>query len=248
MPVRAAKTALQVLEAVADRQPCGLSELSRHLGIHKATVQRALTTLAEERWIRLDNQDIARWVLTGRALSVGSKVAASGGLREVALPVMNRLQADVGETIHLTVPDYDEIVLIERLDSAQAVRVSLPVGVRYPLHNSANAEAVLAYLPEHEVEERLTCAMEKHPQTDPDMVRSALRGVRRRGYAVAESEIDHGVAVVAASIRPPKGRPVGAIAICAPRARLPRRLHREYGEKVITAAAEISAALPFSGR
>ncbi len=39
-----------------------------------------------------------RWVITGKAFSLGSMMAAGDDLRDVALPELSRLQVDTGET------------------------------------------------------------------------------------------------------------------------------------------------------
>lgn len=50
--MRSVRTTFRILEAVAEHQPIGLSELARRLGLPKSTVQRSLATLAELGWIR----------------------------------------------------------------------------------------------------------------------------------------------------------------------------------------------------
>lgn len=251
MSVRAVTTALLVLETVAEQQPCGLSDLARRLDLPKTTVQRALITLAEAGWIRLDNQDVTRWVLAGKAFTVGSKVGRGGGLRDLALPVLNRLQVAVGETIHLMVPDGDEMVLIERLDSAHAVRTFQPLGARAPLHASSNGKSVLAYLPDVEIERYLAHtlpAVTRYTTTDAWRLRDELRRIRLCGYAIADEELNEGIVAVAACIRPNTERPIGSLSISAPKARVPRRLYRAYGDQVAAAAGEIAAiAHPSTG-
>ena len=44
--MRSVRPTFQILDAVADNQPIGLSELARRLDLPKSTVQRNLATLA----------------------------------------------------------------------------------------------------------------------------------------------------------------------------------------------------------
>lgn len=247
--MRSVKTALQILEAVSRLQPVGLSELSRAVALPKTTVYRSLTTLAEAGWLQTDGEDNARWLVSTRAFVVGSTVGDRGGLRTCALPVMNRLAAEVHETIHLMIPEGHEVVLIERIDSPHPVRAVAPLGARAPLHASSNGKAVLAYLPENQVEDYLRSSIQAitpYTTTDPVHLRDELNQISARGYAVNLEELQDGVVSVAASIRPGGGMPTGSLSISGPKARMPRKVHAQYGEKVRKAADDIAALLPAS--
>lgn len=246
MSTRSVKTALTVLEAVAERQPCGLSDLTRHLGLPKTTVQRCLVTLSEAGWIRLDNQDIARWVLTGRAVSVGRRVGNDSGLRDLALPVLNRLQVELDETVHLMTIDGLEVLLIERVDSAHTVRAFAPLGDRAPLHSSANGRCVLAHMPERDLAQHLAAVpvLAGQSAAETQRLRTELEEIRQRGYAFTERGHHDGVVIVAACIHQDGEKPVGSVSVFAPKTRLPRHLYQDYGKKIAAASAEIAAALP----
>ncbi|GAA5163052.1 IclR family transcriptional regulator [Pseudonocardia eucalypti] len=237
--MRSVKTAFQVLDAVADHQPVGLSELARRLEMPKATVQRSLAVLAEIGWIRADGQDITRWVLSERARILAQRVGDYARLRNAALPSLARLHADTLETIHLAVPEDDEVVLIERLDSTHPVRAVRPIGSRLPLHASSNGKAILACLPDEEVRAYLEhdlAARARNTKTDPDALLVELKLVRERGYAVADEEAADGVASVAAAIRPEGRRAVAAMSVSGPVTRIRPDIYQFYGEKVKAAA------------
>ncbi|MEV4581542.1 IclR family transcriptional regulator [Nonomuraea jabiensis] len=245
--MRSVRTALEVLEAVAQLQPVGLSELSRKLGLPKTTVQRGLTTLADAGWLEDDSADSTRWIVSTKAFIVGSTVGNRGGLRAQALPFMNALAADVQETIHLMIPDGDTVVLIERIDSMHPVRAFAPLGARAPLHASSNGKAILAHLPDEEINRYLKSelsAVTPHTITHPDRLQDELTLIRTRGYAVSDEELQADVVSVAAPIRPGNGLPVASMSISAPKSRMPTTVHSEYGQKVRTTADRIAAALP----
>lgn len=56
-----------------------------------------------------NNQDV-RYLLGLKLLDLGSLVAEQFELRDVALPLMGQLCADVNEMVHLVVLDKDEAV------------------------------------------------------------------------------------------------------------------------------------------
>ncbi|MCW8384643.1 IclR family transcriptional regulator [Streptomyces justiciae] len=245
--MRSVFTALRVLEAVSQLQPVGLSELSRRLGLPKTTVQRGLVALADAGWLENDQMDSARWIVSTKAFVVGSTVGNRSSLRDRALPHMNGLGADVRETIHLMIPDGDQVVLIERLDSPHPVRAIAPLGARAALHASSNGKAILAHLPEDETTrymERGLAAVTEHTITEPAELLEELALIRKRGYAVANEELQDGVVSVAAPILVGGSRPVGSLSISAPKSRMPKSVWADYGKKVRHTADSIAGALP----
>ncbi|MFE0147419.1 IclR family transcriptional regulator [Nonomuraea sp. NPDC059007] len=229
--------ALRALEEVAARQPIGVGELSRALGLPKSTVQRSLRTLHEAGWIRPAGGEVTRWLVTTKALQVGRR--AELGLRDVALPVMEELRQRTGETVHLMVPEGDAVVLIERLETDKPLRIVLPLGIRLPLHASANGKAVLAHLsgelPELESYTPATI-------TDPAVLREELAAIRAQGWAGNRGEWRSDIAAVAAAVLGADG-PVATLSVSCPATRMTDELRPEYGKLVTEAAARIAAAL-----
>ncbi|MFI7706749.1 IclR family transcriptional regulator [Nonomuraea sp. NPDC049480] len=230
--------ALRVLEEVAARQPAGVGELARELGLPKSTVQRGLRTLHEAGWIRPAGGAVTRWQVTSKALQVGRR--AELGLRDVALPVMEELRQRTGETIHLMVPEGDAVVLIERLETDKPLRIVLPLGIRLPLHASANGKAVLAHLdrPIDELPGYTGTTI-----TDPEVLRAELAEVRARGYADNRGEWRSDIAAVASAVLGPDG-PLASLSVSTPASRMPDDLRREYGKLVTRAARTLTESLP----
>jgi DNA-binding IclR family transcriptional regulator len=239
-------TALRVFEEVAVAQPIGLSELSKRIDVPKSTVQRCLKTLADAGWLRPATNDAGRWVITGRAFSLGSALSAGDDLRDVALPELSRLQAETGETVHLAVPDGNELVLVERLDSAHQLRAFLPLGTRLPLHAASTGKAYLASLPDDQIEQFLTtdlAPLTGRTVTDPEALRREIGEIRRRGYAVTDRGLHDGIAAVAVALRGRGGAVRGCFSVSGPASRLTPDRYQEYGEKALAARAAIERFL-----
>ncbi len=236
--------AFRVLEEVALRQPVGVSELARSLGLPKTSVQRALITLQQAGWLRAGGEDLTRWYLTTRALSVGSHVSPQLGLREAALPVMNRLRDETGESIHLSILDGDSVFLLERLNSPHIVRTVNVIGGSAPLHASATGKAVLALLPEEQVERILAQGLvpfNERTITDPDRLRAELEEVRRRGYATNMAEWRPDVIAVGRALCHDGGKPFAALNVSAVASRTTPADVARYGLLLMDATAEIEA-------
>ncbi|AQZ65304.1 Transcriptional regulator, IclR family [[Actinomadura] parvosata subsp. kistnae] len=228
--------ALRVLEEVADRQPVGVGELARGLGLPKSTVQRSLKTLHEAGWIRPAGGEVTRWQVTSKALQVARRTEL--GLRDAAVPVMEELRQRTGETIHLMVPEGDAVVLIERLETDKPLRIVLPLGTRLPLHASANGKAVLAHL------DRPLGDLPGYTDTtitDPRALRAELDAVLARGYADNRGEWRSDIAAVAAAVLAPG--PVASLSVSTPASRMTEELRAEYGKLVAGAARTLAELL-----
>jgi IclR family transcriptional regulator, acetate operon repressor len=246
--MRAVITTLRVLEAVAELQPVGVSAIARATEIPKTSVHRCLVTLREAEWLTTSHGDRTQWVLTGRALSVGIHASAELGLREAALPTMRELRDETHETIHLVgYGTGDDLAVIDRMDSDEPVRTWVHLGARVPLHASCSGRAILARLPDAEVERLLGGELERFSEATPgdlSAVLEDLRRVREVGYATNDCAWRPGVGAVGAALVDPRGRPVGALAISVPVQRYDGERARRLGPLAADAARRISAALP----
>ncbi|MGI5466995.1 IclR family transcriptional regulator [Streptomyces sp. CA-132043] len=238
--------ALRALEEIAARQPVGVADLARAMELPKSTAQRTLTTLRAAGWIRPAAGTPTRWVLTTKALLVGRRAAGELGLRDVAVPVMEELRRRTDETVHLAVPEGERIILIERLETSQPVRIILPLGQNLPAHASANGKAVLAARSDDAVERYLAEGLAGYTGTtitDPARLRAEIEGIRRQGYATNGGEWRADVSAVAAAVRNDAGVPVASISVNVPTSRMAATSEKELGALVAAAAKEVEAAL-----
>lgn len=237
------KAALRVLELVAEHRGVGVSELARVTGDPKTTVQRQLTTLHEAGWITpLQQGARRRWVLSSKLPLIALKSDQFSTLRTAALPVMEKLREATRETVHLTVREDQHIILIERLDSPQTIRIVRAIGSRAPLHVAANGKAILAQMTTAEVDAYLARDLESWTDrtvSDPASIRGNLARISEAGYAFGDGELDLNVRTVAAAVTQEDGAPIGSISLSCPAFRLTDDLVEGYGNLVKDAAAEI---------
>lgn len=239
-------TAMQVLEEISEAQPAGVSSVARSLNLPKSTVQRALVALEAAGWIMQSSDDDARWVLTTRALKVGSHVGGHLVDRQVALPVMRRVNDETLEAVHLNILDGHEVVLIERLDSKHFIRAHNPIGARAPLHTTSNGKAILAAWSDAQLEEYVRLPLARRTDAtivDPDQLRAAIADVRAVGYATSIGELLDDVSAVGAAIFGRDGQPIGSMSISAPAHRITESVIPRYGQIIVEATGEISTAI-----
>jgi IclR family acetate operon transcriptional repressor len=245
--VQSVLRALRVLEAVSQHQPVGVGELARHLGLPKSTVQRGLLALEAAEWIAQSDQ--AKWMLTARSLTVGQAFTRRGGLREIALEPMRWLRDQTEETVNLTIPDgHASMVVIDRLDSDQAVRTFSRLGDVWPMAATSSGLAVLAHLPDAQVQAILAqpiAKLTRQTVTDPKVIRAELDRVRRDGYAINIGRNRAGVCAIASAILDSSGTPVASIGVSVPDSRVDEQRIRILGTQTIKAAADTSRGLAF---
>ena len=235
-------TTLRVLEAVADHQPVGVSELSRVTQVPKTTVQRSLETLRVAGWLERGEGGV--WVLSLRCAVIGRRAGQRGAVRELARPAMLRLHQATDESVRLWMQHGHSIVLVESIESLQPVRTVTPATFSgtLPIHAEAPGKAILALLPPAEQAELLReplVALTPWTVTDPAELEAELARVRADGYAVARQEAVREVATVAAPITA-EGRPVAALAVSLPLHRCTDDVVEQLARLVVEAAAGVS--------
>jgi IclR family acetate operon transcriptional repressor len=247
MEMKSVTRSLRILEAVAQHQPVTVGELTKLFGLPKSTVQRTLVTLAEAGWLRANRKDTTRWEVGARVLAVRPAALQGSSLFAAARDPMIRLRDQVNETIHLSVPDALEgMVVVDRVDCAHAVRTFHTIGDISPLHATAVGRAVLAHLPRHDVEEFLTGGtggLERFSDAtpvDPSELRAELDRIRADGYSVNRNQFRPGVCAVAAPVLDEDGTPLAAVAISMPDSRYDAERVPEWGRLVADTTAEIA--------
>lgn len=242
---RSVLNALQLIEAIAARQPVGVSELSRILDMPKSSVQRGLQTLNTAGWIRPTGGDglRTRWQVSHKALTVGVAGLAATNLSDAALDEIRALRDALGETVHLGVPEGHELVIIGKMDGTQPLRTFLTLGTRAPLHASATGRAVLARFDDSTVEKILAHGVARYTEetlVDTEAIWRELRQTRSRGYAINHGEWREGIAAVGAAVIDRNGSPIAAISVSMPTSRFVDMDEQATGNMVIAAAQRIS--------
>lgn len=245
MEMKSVTRSLRILEAVAHHQPVTVGELTKLFGLPKSTVQRTLITLHEAGWLRANRKDTTRWEIGARVLAVRPAALQGSSLFAAARDPMIRLRDKVNETIHLSVPDaLDCMVVVDRVDSSHAVRTFYEIGDISPLHATATGRAILSMTQGSDVDEVLTRPLQSYSDatvTDPQALKAELAQARANGYALNRNQFRPGVCAIASAILDEDGTPLASVAISMPDSRYePDRLP-ELGRLVADTAKEISA-------
>ena len=245
-----ADRALEILMMFADdRLTVSAAEVSTQLQVARSTAYRYLQSLVQSGFVE---EADAGFRLGPRVLHLARLARRGLGLSEVARPVMRRLADETGEAVLLTRLAGTSVICLEREGgSARAVRISYERGEVLPTNAGASALALLAWLPEAQVEEILDSVHLRRftPSTliTPAEVRERLASTRAAGYALSYSELDFDVLGIAAPVRGADGQVACAIGVAAVTARVDKQRVATVAEAVCAAAAEISDSLVLLG-
>jgi IclR family acetate operon transcriptional repressor len=166
----------------------------------------------------------------------------------VAQPFLDRLGKATGETINLGVSSNGLVEQIAQVDSTYLIGGTNWIGMSVPLHCSALGKVLLAYGaaqpgPLDTLERRTAKTI-----TTEAALRAELAGVRARGYAVTDEELEPGLVAVAAPIYGYDGNVVAALSVSGPASRMARDALAAAASGCAEEAAGLSAVLGYRQR
>lgn len=207
-----------------------------------------LNTLSQRGYLE-KNPETGRYRLGLRVFEVGSTVLDRMDLPALAGPILQRLVERHEETVHLVVRDGGYVVYIAKRESPRSMRIVSQVGRRLPCHCTGVGKALLAYLPEEELEalvrENGLARYTRNTITDMAALRAELAKIRAQSYAMDNEEIEEGLRCVAAPVRNHTGKVVAAMSVAGPSSRMTPERVSEIIESVKAASWELSHRLGF---
>jgi DNA-binding IclR family transcriptional regulator len=181
--------------------------------------------------------------------------------RRVARPYMEALAQEIGETVFLGVLAQDQVLIVEKVEHGQVLRVSPALGTVLPLHRTALGKLLLAFCPASQRAQYLhtveTAAGTRSQEPGLRDLPQELAAIVQQGFAVSLEEWTPDVCCLAAPIRNHQGDVIAALALALLRSRVPPpQRHDPFAggastsqyptllPALRTAAECISAALP----
>ena len=245
------RRAVRVLECFSLQEPrLPFIEVARRTGLPLSTTHRILATLREAGIVEQEaGRDLYRLGL--KLFELGSMVLANMEVHREALPFIEELSRESGETVHLGVFDGSQVVSIEKMDSPRGLASQVTIGKGAPAYCTAVGKALLAFQPEAVVDHVCRLGLRRYTHqtlTDPKKLRAELERIRGSGYAVDNREHQPDVRCVAAPIRNHTGNVIGSMSVSGPATRIPKERIPALAARVREVAAKLSARLGYRGR
>ncbi len=203
-PIESVDNALRLLLLLRDKQRLRLTDVSEHLGVASSTAHRLLAMLQYRGFVRQDPD--SRAYEAGPALGdIAFAVLRRIDVRARARPVLERLNRELDETIHLGRLDGQLVNFLDSIESTRAVRVGARMGRMMPANCTSTGKAMLAMLSDDQVralfpDEQLEGLTAHSIRTRTRLLKD-LRDTRRHGYATSSEESEDGVISFAVAIR-----------------------------------------------
>jgi DNA-binding IclR family transcriptional regulator len=168
-------------------------------------------------------------------------VASRNQLRDHALPLLEALRAQTGETVHLAVPEGPQMFYVERLESYHGLRFSSRVARLRPIHLTSSGKAVAAFnqaVAEAAIAAGFVPKTGRSIRTREQFLR-CLAETRERGYAYSVGEDEPGLASVAAPVLDRTGIARAAISVAGPASRVSDAQISQVARRVKAAASQL---------
>ena len=244
--MRSLNSSLDVLEALGEAgTDLGVSELSRTMGVSKATVHMILANLCA-RGYAIKDPVTARYRLGLKPWELGMVAIDSLELPAIARPQLQRLSDRTGETSHLAVYSQGEALYLDKVVSLNPVQAYTRIGGRAPAYCVATGKALLAHQSPAEIERICELRLQRFTPltiTLASKLKQELAGIRSTGVAINRGEWRQEVVGVAAPIRDHRGDVVAAVGLSGPAYRFSVERAIALGIDVSASADAISASL-----
>lgn len=240
-------------------------QIAQLLSRDKATVSRALATLADAGLLRRDPERLT-YDLGPKLFALAAQTQEAALVRR-ARPILRQMATSTRETTHLCVLRGGNVLTLLSELSSQVVGTTSWAGTttaawRTPsgrvLVSDWDQASVASWYTTHGHDAALVNPLQSPAPgafsllTDPEPSRlvvsdletlhAELTRIRQRGYATSDAELEDGVVAASAPVRDASGVIVAALNISAPRSRLGDRMD-ELGRYVAHCARALSAEL-----
>jgi len=205
--VRSLACGLEVIGALGVPGPGRTaSEVAAELRLSRSRTYRVLATLCQLGYVRTY---AGRFALTPKMLELGYRQWSGLDLADVAKPHLDELLEKTQEACSVSILDGHTIVCVARATARRLMGVAEEVGTRLPAYATAQGRVLLAALTPEELNEYLARA-DLRPLTRATIVssqdlRRELDGVRRRGWASVDEELEPGLRSVSVPIAGARG-------------------------------------------
>jgi IclR family transcriptional regulator, acetate operon repressor len=240
--VKSATRTLDIIEyVVAHPRPLVAQEIATALGIPVSSLSYLLATLVERDYLVRQGRryspgpGLERLQLHGDSFSLADRVA----------PLVRTLRIQLDETTSFFVREGWEMEALVTEMSEQALRYAVPTGNRLPMHALASGKALLAALPDEELDryfaETKRVRFTNATVTDERSLRKEIARIRQTGFAETDEEFSLGIVGIGRVVTI-GDEPAGSLSVAIPKVRCGEEVRARVKDLLVRTAALLESA------
>lgn len=210
--------AMGLLKLIAAAPPDGLRlmDLAEQSGLDRATAYRLVSSLANFNFVDQDTLS-KRYTLGLEFFALAAAASNRHDLSRSAREALERLAEATGDTATYCLRSGLDLICMDVETGDFPIRtLPMDIGTRKPVGAGATGIALLAALPDFEVEqllERLGERLSKAPGQEPDRILEQVALCREQGHALGPDEPQGRIMGLSLAIVSRSGRPIGALTL-----------------------------------
>ena len=199
-----------------------ISELARHLNVPKSGVFRLVKTFERKHFLQSGDDSYEYELGSGIWELTGTVFGKRERLVEKASPYLRDLNKTTGLLVSLRVLENEQMVIVDRVEGNDPVKVIVPVGTHQPLNHGAPGKLLLAYhypTDSTQIRELISrgkiTKLTERTLMDPRRLEDEVNRIRRLGYATSDGEAIRGTIGIAVPVWNSMGQVEAALALTA---------------------------------
>ncbi|MCD2137591.1 IclR family transcriptional regulator [Salinicoccus halitifaciens] len=250
MSIKSVQRAMNILELIQKEGPgLSLGEISKSLDLPKSTAHGIIKTLQSQDFIK-QHARTSEYHLGIKLFELGNTLADSMDIVNLGHQYLEYLVEEYNETAHLAILSDKEVVYVDKKEGEGALRMYSQLGKRAPLYCTGVGKAMLAHLPEKDIDKILSememTAFTPNTITDSEQLKEHLEETKTQGYLYDDEEIEIGLKSVAAPVFNHKSEVFAAISCAGPSSRFGDERIKEIGLTLKSYAEQISKSFGYT--
>lgn len=221
--------AAAILRSIAGAGADGtrLTDVAAEAGLHVATAHRLLAALVREGLVE-QSRESKLYQLGPEIFALSATAHRRLSILDHFRPALVRLAEETEDTVYLSIRSGSDAICLARQEGAFPIRtLTLDVGSRRPLGVGAGSLALLAFLPDDDVDRLIRMNGSRYASfgVKPEDIRTFVARSRKLGYALNDDRILRGMSAIGLPARTITGRVVASVSVAAINSRMqpPRR-------------------------
>ncbi|GAB7388020.1 IclR family transcriptional regulator [Bacillaceae bacterium] len=244
--VRSIERALSILNCFTfEERELSIGDFVAKTNLSRATIYRILQTMQKMNYIRY-NANTDKYSLSIRLFELGSIAYDDHSLLQEVSPYLDQLFKRFRHTILLATLDEDQLIYLDKRESAEGLKVSSRIGKLRDPDYGILGKTLLSFLPEADRSRILEILEKKRTPQQMSALLEKIRLIQSLGYGHAKDETMMGVAGVAAPIFNHRGL-LAAVGVLVPSAEFDQVQTDELIREVTQTCGKISQSLGYQG-